>query len=134
MRRHLPSLDNQLPENLDGTFLVRVSGATYRYSGKAFLDLSFVVQAPQECAGTVLAGRLYCTPKALWKLHWFLRDFGYDAEMLSHGVLDDKLLIGLEGVVQVSRNRVHGRSCVHFDGFAPAAQWEAAATVRGDSQ
>ncbi len=29
-----------------------------------------------------MTGRLYCTPRAMWKLSWFLRDFGYDAELL----------------------------------------------------
>ena len=29
-----------------------------------------------------LNGRLYCTPKAIWKLRWCLRDFGYDPDLL----------------------------------------------------
>jgi hypothetical protein len=29
-----------------------------------------------------LTGRLYCTPKAFWKLSWFLKDFGYDTDLL----------------------------------------------------
>jgi hypothetical protein len=38
------------------------------------------------------SSRLYCTPKALWKLNWFLRDFGYDNELLDRTEVDDKLL------------------------------------------
>src|ERR1017187_6509277 len=50
--------------------------------------------------GHSLMGRLYCTPKALWKLNWFLRDFGYDTELLDRDEIDDKNLIGLSGVVK----------------------------------
>ena len=33
---------------------------------------------------------LYCTPKALWKLSWFLRDFGYDTELLGRDEIDER--------------------------------------------
>jgi len=51
---------------------------------------------------------LYCTPKALWKLNWFLRDFGYDTELLGRDEVDEKALLGLRGVVRVSRRSVLG--------------------------
>ena len=38
--------------------------------------------SPAGLPGSVISSRLYCNPKALWKLDWFLRDFGYDTEML----------------------------------------------------
>jgi 5S rRNA maturation endonuclease (ribonuclease M5) len=60
----------------------------------------------------------------MWKLNWFLRDFGYDAELLGKNEIDDKALIDLWGVVKVSEVRMHGISVLNFDGFAPAAQWE----------
>ena len=69
-------------------------------------------------------GLLYCTPKALWKLNWFLRDFGYDTELLSRDEIDDKNLMGLRGVVKINRAVVNGTSLLNFDGFAPASQWE----------
>ena len=71
-----------------------------------------------------ITGRVYCTPKALWKLSWFLRDFGYDTEMLGRDEVDEKALVGLRGVVKISRTMLHGISLINLDGFAPASQWE----------
>ena len=58
------------------------------------------------------------------KLSWFLRDFGYDTELLGKNEIDDKALIDLWGVVKVSEVTVHGISVLNFDGFAPATRWE----------
>jgi hypothetical protein len=71
-----------------------------------------------------MAGRLYCTPKALWKLTWFLRDFGYDTELLARDEIDEKSLVGLQGVVKISHTLLNGISLVNLDGFALANQWE----------
>jgi len=65
-----------------------------------------------------LTGRLCCMPKAWWKLSWFLRDFGYDAELFGHEEIDDQALVGLSGVVKVSRTVVNGRSLLNLDAFA----------------
>lgn len=69
-------------------------------------------------------GRLYCTEKALWKFNWFLRDFGYDAELLSHDQVYVKALLNLQGVVRVSHSVVNGRTYQNLDAFAPASEWE----------
>jgi hypothetical protein len=37
----------------------------------------------------------YCTARAMWKLTWFLRDFGYDAELLGKDKIDDQALVRL---------------------------------------
>src|SRR6266436_6771713 len=58
------------------------------------------------------------------KLSWFLREFGYDAELLGRNEIDEKALVDLWGVVKVSEVTVHGTSVLSFDGFAPAARWE----------
>jgi transposase InsO family protein len=64
----------------DGLLLVRVERADHRwYARKPFYLLRFAILEPKELNGHSVAGRLYCTPRALWKLNWFLRDFGYDA-------------------------------------------------------
>jgi hypothetical protein len=75
-------------------------------------------------AGNRFTGRLYCTPRALWKLNWFLRDFGYDSELLDRNEVDDKNLIGLSGVVKISHAVVSGTSLLNLDAFAPASHWE----------
>ena len=48
------------------------------------------------------SSRIYCTRKALWKLNWFLRDFGYDSELLGRDEVDERQLVGLRGVVKIS--------------------------------
>jgi hypothetical protein len=75
-------------------------------------------------AGRKVSSRLYCTEKALWKLNWFLRDFGYDSELLAEDRIDDRALVGLRGVVKVSHSLVNGRTFLNLDGFAPASRWE----------
>ena len=109
----------------DGLLLVRVERAQHRWdSRKPFYLLRFSILEPKELTGRSVTGRLYCTPKALWKLNWFLRDFGYDVELLGRDEIDDTNLIGLRGIVKVSYVVVNGTSLVNLDGFAPTRQWE----------
>ena len=61
---------------------------------------------------------------ALQKLNWFLRDFGYDAESLDRDEVDERRLVGLQGVAKVSHVVYDGVPLVRFDGFAPASRWE----------
>jgi len=109
----------------DGVFLVRVDSVRYsRERQKPFYPLRFSVIEPEPLAGRTFPGRLYCTPKALWKFSWFLRDFGYDPELLGRDEVEEKGLIGLRGVVKVSHTVVNGRTLVNLDAFAPAGAWE----------
>ncbi len=109
----------------DGLFLVRVDRAQYRWHPrKPFYALRFSVLEPHEMAGRIIGGRVYCTPKALWKLGWFLRDFVYDPDLLGQDEVDEKALFGLRGIVKISHTTVNGTSLINFDGFAPASQWE----------
>ena len=71
----------------------------------------------QEHQGRSLNGRLYCTPKALWKLRWFLRDFGYDPDLLGRDEVDEAL-VGLRGIERISRTTLNGRSFLNLGGFA----------------
>jgi len=115
----------------DGLLLVRVERVHHRWDArKPFYLLRFSILAPKELAGHSVSGRLYCTPRALWKLTWFLRDFGYDAELLGRDEIDDKTLVGLRGVIKISHVVVNGTSLLNLDAFAPASQWtEQLATV-----
>jgi len=109
----------------DGLFLVRVDQAHYRWHAqKPYYLLRFAALEPQQLAGGSITGRVYCTPKALWKLSWFLRDFGYDTELLGRDEVDEKNLVGLRGVVKISHTVMNGTSLLNLDGFAPASQWE----------
>ena len=115
------SAADDLPE---GLFLVRVVGAQYRWQAqKPYYTLRFIVVEPSLYAGRAIAGRLYCTAKALWKLNWFLRDFGYESDLLSHDEIDDKHLLGLRGVLKIRRVVANGTPFTNLDGFAPASQW-----------
>jgi hypothetical protein len=127
MRRRFAGLQetgfaNEIP---DGIFLVRVQKAEYHWHAqKPFYSLRLSVVEPKGMAGRTISGRLYCTPKALWKLGWFLRDFLYDPDLLGSEEIDDKALFGLRGVVKISHTTLNGRALVNLDGFAPASQWK----------
>ncbi len=128
MRRRIPGLNEANRSSADvpdGLFLVRVDRAQYRWHPhKPYLLICFAVLEPKLLAGHPITGRIYCTPKAMWKLAWFLRDFGYDAELLGKDEIDDKALVGLQGVTKISHLVVHGTSLLKLDGFAPSSQWE----------
>jgi hypothetical protein len=127
MKRHFPGLHqaSQPAEVPDGIYLVRVHKAQYRWHAqKPFYTVQFAVLEPKQFAGSHISGRIYCTDKALWKLSWFLRDFGYDAELLGRDELDTGALLKLHGVLKITHTTVNGTSLLNFDGFAPAARWE----------
>ena len=129
MRRHIQGLheaDQSVASQVrDGLLLVRVERAQHRWdSRKPFYLLRFEILEPKELTGHSVSGRLYCTARALWKLNWFLRDFGYDSELLGHDEIDDKNLVGLRGVIKVSYVVVNGTSLLNLDAFAHANQWE----------
>jgi hypothetical protein len=83
MKRYFESLrpaDRSAIDSLpDGLFLVRVDRVQYRWHAqKPYYRIRFAVLEPKHLAGCLMTGRLYCTARAMWKLSWFLRDFGYD--------------------------------------------------------
>jgi len=108
----------------DGVYLTQVAKAQYGWHAqKPFYQLRFMVVEPQILAGRNFSGRLYCTSKALWKLTWFLRDFGYDADLLGQDE-EDKNLAGLRGVVKIRHAVVNGTTLLNLDAFAPASRWD----------
>ena len=123
MSRHIPGLHSR-GQTLEGLFLVRIDKASYRlHPQKPFLALQFAVLEPIFFESQSFDGRLYCTRRALWKLEWFLRDFGYDAELLDRDQVDEKALLGLRGVIRTSQTIVNGRSYQNLDSFAPLEDW-----------
>ncbi len=129
MRRQITGLhaadrcaSDQIP---DGVFLVRVQRVQFRRQAqKPYYTLNLAILEPSRFAGRTLSSRLYCSPKALWKLNWFLRDFGYDTELLGGDEVDETQLVGLKGVVKISHIVINGASLIRLDGFAPADRWE----------
>ena len=128
MKRHFPGLHaepGRVDDSLEGIFLVRVDRAYYRWhSQKPFFVLSFAVLEPKDLASHKISGRLYCTQKSLWKLNWFLRDFGYDTDLLGRDEVDEKALLGLSGVLRTSRKVLTGRIFLNLEAFAPSSEWE----------
>jgi hypothetical protein len=113
---------DQIP---DGVFQVQVKRVQFRRQAqKPYYTLTLAILQPSRFAGHVLTGRLYCSPKALWKLNWFLRDFGYDTELLGRDEVDETQLLGLKGVVKISHIVFNGASLLRLDGFASADRWE----------
>ena len=128
MKRHFPGLHtepNHVDDSLEGVFLVRVDRAYYRWHPKKpFFVLCFAILEPKELASCKISGRLYCTQKSLWKLNWFLRDFGYDPDLLGRDEVDEKTLLGLTGVLRTGRKSLAGRVFLNLDAFAPSSEWE----------
>ena len=109
----------------DGLFLVRVQRAKFqRQAQKPYYALTLSILEPVRFVGQGISSRIYCTRKALWKLNWFLRDFGYDTELLGRDEVDERQLVGLNGVVKISPIVINGASLFRLDGFAPAGRWE----------
>ncbi len=129
MRRRIPGLRQSISTGgtddvPDGVYLVRVDRVQYRYEKqKPYFTIRLAVVEPEKHAGHLLRGRLYCTQKALWKLSWFLRDFGYDQELFGREEIDERAVVDLNGIVNVSHSTVNGRSFLNLEGFAPASQW-----------
>ena len=109
----------------DGIFMVQVQRARFtRQAQKPYYTVTLAILEPVRCSGQVLSSRLYCSPKALWKLNWFLRDFGYDNELLGRDEVDETQLVGLKGVIKISHIVLNGASLIRLDGFASAGRWE----------
>lgn len=130
MKRYIAGLNpatTQAEEGLpDCLFLARVERLEYRWhKNKPHYVVLFSVLEPKSYAGNRFSAHLDCSPRALWRLNWFLHDFGYDAELLSRNEIDDRHLVGLCGVVKIRRNVVSGTSLLLLDGFAPQQEWSA---------
>ncbi|HXN00201.1 MAG TPA: hypothetical protein VN982_17185 [Candidatus Dormibacteraeota bacterium] len=127
MKRHIPGLHSageNREDPLDGLFLVQIQKVSYRWhSRKPFFEIAFSVVEPQPFEARSFTGRLFCTDKALWKLNWFLRDFGYDSELLGREHVDEKSLLKLKGIVRTSSVRINGRCFQNLDAFAPSTDW-----------
>jgi hypothetical protein len=135
MKRHIPGLRQCSPNagsKLEGLFLVRVERAFYRWhSLKPFFILRFAIIEPPEFCGQTITGRIYCSQKALWKLNWFLRDFGYDPDLLGREEVEERALLGLRGTLRVSHTSFNDCSYLNLEAFAPASEWVELSVVPG---
>ena len=129
MKRHIPGLRVEARHQedlLEGAFLVRVNSVNYHWHAQQPLfSVRFAVLEPNELRSHSISGRLYCTAKALWRLHWFLRDFAYDLDLLGREEVDEKSLLGLQGVIRTVRKTFARRSFLDLESFAPSGEWQA---------
>ena len=127
MRRQIAGLHNAAIDTgggPDGLYLVEVRRAQYCWHPqKPSYQLRFVVLKPKAWAESAFSARLYCSPRAMWKLAWFLRDFGYDTDLLADDAIDEKAVVGLRGVVKISHITFHGTPALKLEGFAPRERW-----------
>lgn len=123
----LTSSGRRPDEPPDGVYLVRIERVRFENArSKPFYTVEFSVLEPKPLAGGTIHSRIYSTPKALWKLSWFLCDFGYDKELFGRDEIDERRLVGLRGVVKISRATFNGRRLTNLDAFAPAEVWDEA--------
>lgn len=112
---------NQVP---DGLYLARVQGMRFRkFASKPFYNIALMIVEPKRWSGGAISSRIYCNRKSLWKLHWFLRDFAYDTSMLEEDEVDERLVVGLVGVVKISNVVYDGMAMIRMDGFASKERW-----------
>ena len=108
MKRHFPGL------HVGGEKRVMVCSKGCSSCALTSVTIAGIHRSPSSlCASSILepkqhsrrrlSGRLYCTREALWKLNWFLRDFGYDPDLLGRDEVDEKALLGLTGIIETSR-------------------------------
>ncbi len=121
MKRHFRVCIPEGPrgdEILQGVFLVRVDRAYYRWHPqKPFFVLSFPILEPQDLASRKIIGSTLRHLKALWRLNWFLRDFGYDRDLLGRDEVDEKALVGLTGVLRTAKHAFGGRTYLRSCGI-----------------
>jgi hypothetical protein len=138
VKRQIPGLHAEQPkrdDTLEGAFLVRVDRVFFRWHPqRPFYILRFAILEPHEYQGRFFTGRLYCSQKALWRLRWFLRDFGYDEDLMSRDEVDEKALLELRGIVRISHTTLNHRTYLNLSGFAPASEWEEIAVSGGSRE
>jgi len=110
-----------LVEGLYRARMVRFEPAGH--AAKPCRTATFLILEPAPYAGRYVRTRLYCHERALWKLRWFLSDFGYDAGLMAAEELDDRRVVGLEGVIRLSFWGSDGHRRLDVQGFAALDRW-----------
>lgn len=93
------------------------------HAAKPCRTATFLILEPAPCSGRYVRTRLYCHERALWKLRWFLSDFGYDPGLMAAEELDDRRVVGLEGVIRLSFWGSDSHRRLDVQGFASLDRW-----------
>ena len=116
-----PSERTPLAEGLYRARVVRFQPAGH--AAKPCRTATFLILEPAASSGRYIRTRLYCHDRALWKLRCFLSDFHYDTELMAAEELDDRRVVGLEGVIRLAYWGTDGRRRLDVQGFAPTERW-----------
>ena len=116
-----PSERTPLAEGLYRARVVRFQPAGH--AAKPCRTATFLILEPAASSGRYIRTRLYCHDRALWKLRWFLSDFRYDTELMAAEELDDRRVVGLEGVIRLAYWGTDGRRRLDVQGFAQTERW-----------
>ncbi len=117
-----PNQSKLLVEALYRARVVRFEPAGH--AAKPCRRATFLILEPAAYSGLHIRTRLYCHDPALWKLRWFLSDFGYDAELMAAEELDDRRVVGLEGVIRLGYWGSDGHRRLDVEGFAATERWQ----------
>jgi hypothetical protein len=126
VRTHIQGLNqsNERKPLVEGQYRARVvKFEPAGHAAKPCRMAMFSILEPAAFAGRHVKTRLYCHERALWKLRWFLSDFGYDPELMAAGELDDCRVVGLEGVIRLSYWGLNGQKRLDVQGFAKLERW-----------
>jgi len=126
MRTKIQGLSQAKERNplVEGSYRARaVRFGAAGHAAKPCLAATFLILDPAPFAGRYVRTRLYCHDRALWKLRWFLHDFNYDADLLAAEELDDRRVVGLEGVIRLAYWGNDGHRRLDVEGFAPRERW-----------
>ena len=116
-----PSERTPLAEGLYRARVVRFQPAGH--AAKPCRTATFLILEPAASSGRYIRTRLYCHDRALWKLRWFLSDFRYDTKLMAAEELDDRRVVGLEGVIRLAYWGTDGRRRLDVQGFAQTERW-----------
>ena len=110
---------------VEGLYRARVVRFEFAgHSAKPCRTVTFLILDPRRYSGRYVRTRLYLHERALWKLRWFLVDFGYDSDLFNADELDDRRVLGLEGVIRLAHWGTDGHRRLDVEGFAPISRWE----------
>jgi hypothetical protein len=126
MRTKIQGLSQVTEQNplVEGSYRARVVRfGPAGHAAKPCLAATFLILEPAWFAGRYVRTRLYCHDRALWKLRWLLHDFNYDAELPGADELDDRRVVGREGVIRLAYWGNNGHRRLDVQGFGPSERW-----------
>jgi hypothetical protein len=125
LRTKIPGL-SQAPERnplVEGSYLARVVRfGPAGHAAKPCVAATFLILGTVPYSDRYVRTRLYCHDRALWKLRWFVHDFNYGADLLAGDDLDDRGVVGLEGVIRLAYGGTTATAVWMFRASLPASR------------